>query len=100
MTAILPLVGWSNTADSRGIEAARAVGRNGVGRMGTVIFIVLCVVVLRALASTPSGPPEPGSWRDVLRVWGADVVDGARTLCRLGAARRARLERPPWGDGP
>ncbi|WP_142025352.1 hypothetical protein [Blastococcus colisei] len=64
--------------------------------MGTVVFLLLCVVVLRALASTPSGPPTSGSVRDVLRGWGLDVVDGVRTLARLDAVRRGRLDRPPW----
>ena len=65
--------------------------------MGTLIFLLLCVVVLRALASRPSGPPPSGSVGDLMRIWAADVVAGARTLARLDAARRARLDPPPWG---
>ncbi|SFF86734.1 hypothetical protein SAMN05216574_13011 [Blastococcus tunisiensis] len=67
-----------------------------VGNVGTVIVLLLGVLALRAMAAHPSGPPVSGSFGEALRRWGADVVDGARTLSRLDAARRSGLDRPPW----
>lgn len=67
---------------------------------GTVLFLVLCVLVFRALGNprgsgdrtTPPGAP----WDVVARVWTRDVVRGARVLARLSDARGERLGRP-WG---
>jgi hypothetical protein len=64
--------------------------------MGTVIFLVLCALVLRALATTPARPLSTGSRGSLLRAWEADIVAGARALARLDAVRHERLGDRPW----
>ncbi|WP_324277958.1 hypothetical protein [Blastococcus brunescens] len=64
--------------------------------MGTLIVLLLCVLVLRALAAHRPDRSASGSVLVVVRGWMTDVVDGARTLARLDAARRRGLDRPPW----
>jgi hypothetical protein len=64
--------------------------------MGTLIVVLLCVLVFRAMAAPGSSGPAPGSAGAVVQAWATDVVDGARALARLDAARRRGLDRPPW----
>lgn len=51
--------------------------------MGTLIVLLLCVLVVRALATHRAGRPASGSALAVVQGWATEVVDGARTLARL-----------------
>jgi hypothetical protein len=67
--------------------------------IGTVLFLVLCVLVFRALGnparSAEGGWTAPGTtWEAVARRWAREVAEGARVLVRLDQARRDRLGRP------
>jgi hypothetical protein len=65
--------------------------------LGTVLFLVLCVLVFRALGrpgrTDEDGSPAP-TWADAARTWARDVAHGVRVLARLDEARRDRLGRP------
>jgi hypothetical protein len=94
-TAILPLARWCAPAQSR--AGTGPTKGNEAPSVGTIIFLVLCVGVLRALATGRPAATVRGPALEVVREWGAEVVAGARALARLDAARRAHLDRPPWG---
>jgi hypothetical protein len=63
----------------------------------TLLLLLLVLLVLQALGAPPATRRSRGpvtSWGMLGRRLVGDVVNGARTLSRLDAARRDRLGRP------
>ncbi|MCF6735159.1 hypothetical protein [Blastococcus sp. KM273129] len=63
--------------------------------MTTLLFLLLALLVLRALAGPGArqGSP-PWSWPEAGRRLTREVLAGARVLGRLDAGRRDRMGRP------
>ena len=65
----------------------------------TLLFLVLCALVLRSLGAPAGRRRARGtadSWSELSHRLAGDVLSGVRTLSRLAAARRDRLGRPWW----
>ncbi|MGY1709269.1 hypothetical protein ACI8AC_07120 [Geodermatophilus sp. SYSU D00758] len=58
--------------------------------MTTLLFLLLCLLVLQELGRPAAGPSRPAaaSWSEVLHRLVTDVLTGARVLSRLDALRR------------
>ncbi|MCF6743164.1 hypothetical protein E9529_02540 [Blastococcus sp. KM273128] len=63
--------------------------------MTTLLFLLLAVLVLRALAGPAARRGTPASsWSEAGRRLVRDVLTGARALARLDGGRRDRIGRP------
>ncbi|MDP5183657.1 hypothetical protein QOZ88_13510 [Blastococcus sp. BMG 814] len=63
--------------------------------MTTLLFLLLVLLVLRALARPAGRRAVPASsWPEAGRRLAREVLSGARELARLDAGRRDRIGRP------